>query len=459
MNVHDSDKLANLLYHAGFESTPDEDAADLLVINTCSVREKAENKLYSELGLLKQWREARPGRMIGVGGCVAQQEGETILKRFPYVDLVFGTHNLRAVPAMVDGALRGRRGLRIDESRSQERFDLPERHPAYQGLGGGSGVDSARAFITVMEGCDMFCSFCVVPTTRGREISRPADGIIAEARGLVDRGVREITLLGQTVNAYGRHDLRRDGGAAAGTIAFGELLRRLDAIPGLDRIRYTSPHPIFVDDSLTRAHGELESLCPHIHLPVQSGSNSVLERMRRRYTREDFLERVAGLRAHRPDLVFTTDLIVGFPGESEDDFRATLDLVEQVDFIDSYSFKYSRRPNTTALEMDEEVEPEVAQRRLRELQELQRRLTLDYHFSRVGGRAEILVEGESRRGHQQVCGRDVYHRVVNVDLGESQAPASGSLLEVEVVEGTPHSLIATPIGRGLEPALRPGPPA
>ena len=439
MNVHDTEKLSNLLYHAGYEAAADEDAADLLVINTCSVREKAENKLYSDLGRLRDWKAEKAGRMIGVGGCVAQQEGQTILRRFDHVDLVFGTHNLQSVPAMLEGAATGMPSVRVEESVSQDRFDLPERHPQFEGR------DTGHAFVTVMEGCDMFCTFCVVPTTRGREISRPAESIVTEVRNLVDRGVSEITLLGQTVNAYGRHDTRRGVSEAAGTIPFAALLAALDAVKGVRRIRYTSPHPLFFDEDLLRAHGDLESLCPHIHMPVQSGSDAVLDRMRRRYTRADYLGIVERLRAIRPDAVLTTDLIVGFPGETDADFQQTLSLIKEVGFVDNYSFKYSRRPNTKALEFTaDEVEAAVATERLTQLQDLQRGLTLDYHFSRVGARAEIRVEGHSVRGVGQVKGRDLYHRVVNVPVGETEAPRAGEYLAVDVVEATPHSLIGTP---------------
>ena len=442
MNVHDTEKLSNLLYHAGYEAAADEDTADLLLINTCSVREKAENKLYSDLGRLREWKAERPGRMLGVGGCVAQQEGETILRRFNHVDLVFGTHNLQAVPAMLDGAAEGHASVRVEESLSLARFDLPERHPAYQGL------DTGHAFVTVMEGCDMFCSFCVVPRTRGREISRPAASIVDEVEKLVAGGVSEITLLGQTVNAYGRHDARRGAGEAQGTIRFASLLRQLDAVVGLRRIRYTSPHPLFFDEELLAAHGDLEKLCPHVHMPVQSGSDRVLGRMRRRYTREDYLGIVERLRARCADVVLTTDLIVGFPGESDSEFRETLSLIEEVGFIDSYSFKYSRRPHTKALAYaDEEIPPGVISDRLRELQEIQRKLTLDYHFSRVGRHAEIRVEGASVQRPDQIRGRDLHHRVVNVNLADpdSISPQPGSYLEVEVVEATPHSLIGVPL--------------
>ena len=246
MNVHDTEKLSNLLYHAGLSEADGPDDADLLVINTCSIRDKAENQLYSDLGQLRGWKDDRPGRVLGVGGCVAQQQGDALLSRFPQLDFVFGTHNLRWVPAMAEAALAGERSARTTESSSPERFDLPERHAAY------AGGSPGRAFITAMEGCDMFCSFCIVPQTRGREISRRADAIVAEARTLADQGVREITLLGQTVNAYGRHDVRRAHSEAKGTVSFAELLTRLDGVPGIERIRYTSPHPLFFDADLVR---------------------------------------------------------------------------------------------------------------------------------------------------------------------------------------------------------------
>jgi tRNA-2-methylthio-N6-dimethylallyladenosine synthase len=440
MNVHDSEKVSNLLHHAGMCEAEDEAQADLLLINTCSIRDKAENQLYSDLGKLKTWKSAVPGRAIGVGGCVAQQVGDALMRRFPHLDFVFGTHNVRLVPSMADAALAGERSVRTDETHSLERFDLPGRHEA---LGGGR---ARKAFVTVMEGCDMFCTFCIVPTTRGREISRPADAILAEAHDLASRGTREITLLGQTVNAYGRHDVRRDRAEAARTMAFAELLQRLDAIPGLERIRYTSPHPLFFDEALCRAHGELESLCPHVHLPLQSGSNRILEAMRRRYGRDEFLAIVERLRTERPDIALTTDLIVGFPGETESDFADTLEMMRRVAFVDSYSFKYSPRPGTAAADLPDAIPPEEAQRRLLELQSVQHDLTLAHHRSRIGSVTRILVEGESRRGAGQLRGRDPHHRLINLAPGRDGEPVRaepGALLEVEIVEATPHSLIGT----------------
>ncbi len=435
MNAHDSEKVANLLLHTGFSAADGAEDADLLVVNTCSIREKAEHRLYTDLGLLRAWKAERAGRMIGVGGCVAQQEGDGLLRRFPQVDFAFGPHNLRFVPEMVRAAERGAREARFEDDRSTARFDLPERHPAF------AGETPGRAFLTVMEGCDLFCSFCIVPHTRGREISRPAAGILAEARSLAASGVRELTLLGQTVNAYGRHDLRRGRAAAAGTMAFGELLAALAEIPGIERLRYTSPHPIFFDEALVRAHREIPQLCPHVHLPLQSGSDRTLERMRRRYSAAEYLAIVAGLRRARPDLAITTDLIVAFPGETRADFEATLALMREVAFVDSYSFKYSPRPGTQAAELAGRVDPDDAQARLEELQDLQRALTLAAHRARVGQWTHVLVEGASRRGEgAQLRGRDPYHRVVNF-RAEQSPPQAGAIVPLAIVEATPHSLI------------------
>jgi tRNA-2-methylthio-N6-dimethylallyladenosine synthase len=431
MNQHDTEKVSNLLHHAGWRPAAHEDDADLVLVNTCSIREKAEHRLYTDLGILRGWKAERAGRLVGVGGCVAQHEGDDLLRRFPQVDFVFGTHNVRRVPELVAAAEAGERRGRLDEVRDLSRFELPERHPEY------AGESPGRAFLTVMEGCDLFCSFCIVPRTRGREISRPADAIEAEARALAARGVCELTLLGQTVNAWGRHDRRRRSEGPG----FGELVRRLAAIPGIERIRYTSPHPAFFDADLVRAHRELESLCPHVHLPLQSGSDAVLARMRRRYAADDFRRVVEALRGARPDVALTTDLIVGFPGESDADFQATLDLVAEVGFVDAYSFKYSPRPGTAGADLPDAVPAAVAQERLAALQALQRSLTLAYHRSRVGSRIRILVEGESRRGGQ-LAGRDPWHRVVNVPVPPAGAlPAAGRLLAVRVVDATPHSLL------------------
>ncbi len=448
MNVHDTQKISNLLRHHGFGQAEGEADADLLIVNTCSVREKAEHRLYTDLGLLRAWKQEAPGRVVGVGGCVAQQEGDALLARFPQVDFVFGTHNLRLVPALADAAARGERRTRTGESRSPERFDLPERHPDL------AAESPGRAFVTVMEGCDMFCSFCIVPTTRGREISRPAADIEREVETLVAGGVREVTLLGQTVNAYGRHDLARGRSQQSGTLPFADLTRRLARIRGLERIRYTSPHPLFFDDGLVEAHRDEEKLCPHVHLPLQSGSTPLLERMRRRYTAAQYLALVERLRAARPDIAITTDLIVGFPGETDADFRATLEVVRAAAFVDAYTFKYSPRPGTAAATLPDAVPPEVSQGRLEELQALLRGLTLGAHRRRVGTETRVLVEGTSRRGGQP-SGRDPWHRVVNLVPRTSQTPpAPGEIVATRHRRGhAPLTDRGTPLGALPAPSL------
>jgi tRNA-2-methylthio-N6-dimethylallyladenosine synthase len=450
MNLHDSEKVENLLHHAGWRPAESMDDAELLLVNTCSIREKAEHRLASDLGALRVWKAAGAGRVLGVGGCVAQQEGDALLRRFAHLDFVFGTHNLRLVPALAEAAAAGERRAETGESRSLERFDLPDRHPGF------AGHTPGRAWLTVMEGCDLFCSFCIVPRTRGREISRPAAAILAEARALAAGGVRELTLLGQTVNAYGRHDRRR-APADAPTLGFAALLAGLAAIPGVERLRYTSPHPIFFDDALIRAHRELPALQPHVHLPLQSGSDRVLARMRRRYDARSYLRLVERLREARPDLAITSDLIVGFPGESPADFEETLRVVREAGFVDSYSFKYSPRPGTAAAACEDTVAPEEAQQRLEALQALQRELTLSSHRRRVGETTRVLVEGPSRRaeaageGIRQLSGRDPYHRVVNFEAGGGIV-RPGECVPIRLLEATPHSLIG-------ELAFQPGAPA
>jgi tRNA-2-methylthio-N6-dimethylallyladenosine synthase len=437
MNLHDSEKVENLLHHAGWRPAETLEDAELLLINTCSIREKAEHRLASDLGTLRSWKAAAAGRVLGVGGCVAQQDGDALLRRFGHLDFVFGTHNLRLVPALAEAARAGERRAETRESRSLERFELPERHPEF------AGHTPGRAWLTVMEGCDLFCSFCIVPRTRGREVSRPAAAIVAEARALAARGVRELTLLGQTVNAYGRHDRPRE---AAARLGFAALLGELAAIPGIERLRYTSPHPKFYDDALIRAHAQLAALQPHVHLPLQSGSDRVLARMRRRYDASGYLRLVERLRAARPDLAITTDLIVGYPGETRADFEDTLRAVREARFVDSYSFKYSPRPGTAAASAPDPVAPDESQARLEALQALQRGLTLAYHRGRVGETTPVLVEGPSRRAAaagdapRQLSGRDPYHRVVNFRAAAGEV-RSGDRVRVRLVEATPHSLI------------------
>ncbi len=444
MNQHDAEKISNLLYHRGFRPAAAPSEADLVLVYTCSVREKAEHKLYTEIGELARLKATRPDLLLGVGGCVAQQEGAALLELFPKLDFVFGPQNLRHLPAMIDAARERERGAWVgyDEDPTA-RFDLPERHPEY------SPPTPGRAFVTVMEGCDLFCTFCVVPRTRGREVSRPWKEILRDVEAHAARGTLEVTLLGQTVNAYGRPR----PGHRADEISFAELLRRVAAVPGIRRIRFTSPHPLFVSEDLVACFAELEPLCPHLHLPVQSGSSRVLAAMNRRYDRETYLGLVEQLRAVRPDLALTTDLIVGFPGETEEDFEQTLSLVREAGFVDSFSFKYSPRPGTPAVRRGlSPVDPETAQDRLERLQSKQRAQTLRAHRRRVGERTQVLVEGASRRGGDQWMGRCPQNRVVNFSTEGPVAP--GRLLDVVVQDATPHSLLALP---AAEAASRPLP--
>ena len=434
MNQHDAQKMANLLHHDGW-APADEPEAELVVIHTCSIREKAEHKLYTELGWLLQRKQNEPGLVVGVGGCVAQQEGEALLRRFPGLDFVFGPQNLVHLPELAREAQERRRSLRVDYADDpQARFELPELHPEF------ASTSPGRAFVTVMEGCDLFCAYCVVPRTRGREVSRSSDRILAEVRSLASQGVTEVTLLGQTVNAYGRPR----PGMAKGEVTFAELLRRVAEVPGIRRIRFTSPHPSFVGDDLVEAYRDVPELCPHLHLPVQSGSDRVLEAMNRRYDRATYTDVVARLRAARPGIALTTDLIVGFPTETRDDFAQTLGLMREVRFTDSFSFKYSERPGTPAQRRGlGELDPAEAQDRLLEVQALQAELTLEAHQTRVGGRTDVLVDGHGRRGDQQFCGRDPHNRLVN--FSASRDLARGTYADVAVDGYTPHSLLGSEI--------------
>ena len=431
MNQHDAEKMSNLLHHEGMRPTSDAGEANLILVHTCSIREKAEQKLYSELGALLRRKRRDPGLIIGVGGCVAQQEGGTLLRRFPELDFVFGPQNLVHLPVLVSNARARIRDLRVDyDDEPTARFELPERHPEY------TSPTLGRAFVTVMEGCDLFCTYCVVPRTRGREVSRPSPAILGEVAGLAERGVVEVTLLGQTVNAYGR----RRPGRVEGELPFGELIRRVGSTRGIERVRFTSPHPSFVTPDLLRAYADVPELCPHIHLPVQSGSTQVLKQMNRRYDRAEYLRVVSELRRARPELAITTDLIVGFPGETRTDFAETMSLVREVGFIDSFSFKYSARPGTPAERRGlVGVDPAESQARLEELQALQRELTLRAHQKRVGEVIPVLVEGASRRGGPQLRGRGPTNRVVNFTGPPHIRP--GTIQDVHITAASPHSLL------------------
>ncbi|AOZ70027.1 tRNA (N6-isopentenyl adenosine(37)-C2)-methylthiotransferase MiaB [Rhodobacter xanthinilyticus] len=418
MNVYDSERMAEAMGAKGYELTDDPAEADMVLLNTCHIREKAAEKVYSDLGRLRPFKEARPDLKIGVAGCVAQAEGAEIMRRMPLVDLVVGSQNYHRLPEMVAAAEQGARPVDT-EFPLEDKFDhLPERPLAAR----------PTAFLTVQEGCDKFCAFCVVPYTRGAEVSRPAARILAEAQKLVDKGVREITLLGQNVNGY-------HGAGEGGDWGLARLVRALARIDGLERIRYTTSHPNDMDDALIAAHGEEPKLMPYLHLPVQSGSDRVLKAMNRKHTAEDYLRLVERIRAARPDIMLSSDFIAGFPGESDEDHRATLDLIAAVGYGAAFSFKYSPRPGTPAAGRAG-VAPEVADARLQELQALITAQQRAAQEGMVGREVGVLFEKPGRLEGQWV-GKSDYLQAVHV-RGAGLAP--GVLAQVRITESGPNSL-------------------
>jgi tRNA-2-methylthio-N6-dimethylallyladenosine synthase len=427
MNVYDSHRMADTLVGEGFAETAAPDDADLIILNTCHIREKAAEKVYSELGRMRVLKQAAAleGRRvaIAVAGCVAQAEGEEIVRRAPAVDVVVGPQSYHRLPDLLR---RAERGAVVDtEFPPEDKFDVlkPPSRRAIHARG-------VSAFVTVQEGCDKFCTFCVVPYTRGAEVSRPVVKIVAEVERLADAGVREITLIGQNVNAY--HGAGPDGRAC--TLA--ALLRQIADVPGIARLRYMTSHPCDMDESLMAAHRDLPSLMPFLHLPVQSGSDRILAAMNRRHTRADYLDAVARVRAVRPDMALTSDFIVGFPGESEDDFRATLSLVETVGFAGAFSFKYSPRPGTPAAEMMEQVPDDVGSERLQRLQRAINRHTAAFNAQCLGRTFSVLFEKPGRYPGQLV-GRSPYLQSVQV-----MAPATmiGDIAAVTMTEISANSL-------------------
>ncbi|MEM1044758.1 MAG: tRNA (N6-isopentenyl adenosine(37)-C2)-methylthiotransferase MiaB [Pseudomonadota bacterium] len=428
MNVYDSGRIVDALGESGYVSAPDPESADLIVLNTCHIREKAAEKVYSEIGRLKHLKARRTDRpvMIGVAGCVAQAEGEEILRRAPAVDFVVGPQNYHRLPSIVSETGNGRRPVDTDFP-AEDKFDhLPRagvRRIRSQG---------ATAFLTVQEGCDKFCTFCVVPYTRGAEFSRPVAAVLAEARDLVDAGVREITLLGQNVNAY--HGEGPDGR----DWSLGRLLEALCRIDNLARVRYTTSHPRDMDDSLIAAHRDLDKVMPYLHLPVQSGSDRVLERMNRRHTRDFYLDIVDRIRTARTDLALSSDFIVGFPGETDADFEATLDLVERVGYAQAYSFKYSPRPGTPAAEDADQVPEAVKSERLQRLQDLLNRQQTAFNGGFAGRTMPVLFE-RTGRNPGQLVGRSPWLQAVQADAPETLI---GALAEVVVERVGGNSLFA-----------------
>ncbi|MDB5480950.1 MAG: modification enzyme MiaB family [Caulobacteraceae bacterium] len=421
MNVHDSERMADVLRPLGYRMTDAPETADLVVLNTCHIREKATEKVYSELGRVKEMKLARAqegGRMVvAVAGCVAQAEGAEIMRRQSAVDLVIGPQSYHRLPELIAKVHRARGERLATDFEAEAKFDsLPaERNP--------TGV---TAFLTVQEGCDRFCTFCVVPYTRGAEFSRPSTAIEAEARSLTARGVREVTLLGQNVNAYRDED---ETGLAG-------LVRRLARIPGLARIRYTTSHPADMGEDLIAAHGEVEALMPYLHLPVQSGSDRILKAMNRAHTVESYRRTAEKIRAARPDIALSSDFIVGFPGESEADFEATLDLVREVDFAGAFSFKYSRRPGTPAAAMAGQVDEAVKTERLARLQSLLEAQQRGFNAAQVGRALPVLFERPGRHPGQ-VIGRSPYLQAVHCEGGEGLI---GKIAPVGIVDAAHNSL-------------------
>ena len=436
MNEYDSARMADVLVaERGYQRTAAPEDADVILLNTCSIREKAQEKVFSELGRWRQLKAQRPGLLIGVGGCVASQEGEGIVARAPFVDLVFGPQTLHRLPEMVDRAREGA-GPVVDVSFPEiEKFDrLPE--PAAHG---------PSAFVSVMEGCSKYCSFCVVPYTRGEEISRPFDDVLDEVRSLAGQGVREVTLLGQNVNAY-------EAGMADGTLGdLALLIHYLAAVDGIDRIRFTTSHPLDFNAALIEAFAEVPELVNHLHLPVQSGSDHVLRLMKRNHGRDDFLALVERLRAARPDLVISSDFIVGFPGEGDDDFEDTLDLVHRVGFDQSFSFLYSARPGTPAASLAQSTPLAERKARLHRLQALLEENARAISQSLVGTEQTLLVEGPSRRSAAEFSGRTPCNRVVNFPAGR---PLTGRFVRVRITDALAHSLRGELLG--LDPEREPG---
>ncbi|MCM2264616.1 MAG: tRNA (N6-isopentenyl adenosine(37)-C2)-methylthiotransferase MiaB [Desulfuromonadales bacterium] len=397
MNVVDSERIVDLLGGIGYRQVEQAREAQLLLLNTCAVRDKAVRKAYGHLGRFKPLKDADPSLVIGLGGCVAQQEGEELLREFPYLDLVFGTHNVHRLPELVN-EIEVRRG-------KAAAIDFLDRETRLQLFPNRIGSEAVTRFITVMQGCDNFCSFCVVPIVRGREISRPSIDILGEVRDLAAQGVREITLIGQNVNSFGV--------GAEGEVDFADLLRQVAAVEGIARIRFTTSHPKDLSDELIACFAGIDKLCKHLHLPVQSGSDSILREMNRGYGRAHYLGLVEKLRKACPEIRLTTDIIVGFPGETEADFNDTMTLLEEVRYAEIYSFLFSPRRGTAAAEFPDDTPAAVKQERFDRMLVVQNAISKQAWAQDVGQVRDVLVEGESKQGKGQLFGRTTWNRIVN----------------------------------------------
>jgi tRNA-2-methylthio-N6-dimethylallyladenosine synthase len=428
MNVHDSERLSGLLEHAGYarSSDPSGKQADLVVFNTCAVRENADNRLYGNLSQLAPIKTARPGMQIAVGGCLAQKDQSRVLEKAPWVDVVFGTHNLASLPVLLERA-RHNRAAQVEIAESLQNFpsDLPSRR------------DSAfAAWVSVSVGCDNTCTFCIVPSLRGKETDRRPGEVLAEIEMLVADGVSEITLLGQNVNSYGR--------SFGDPLAFGKLLRACGQVSGLDRVRFTSPHPRDFTDDVIAAMAETPNVCPQLHMPLQSGSDPVLRAMRRSYRQARYLAIIDSVRSAMPWAAITTDIIVGFPGETEQDFLQTLHVVEQARFANAFTFQYSPRPGTPAAGMPDQIPKQVVQERYERLVELQEQISWDENKKLIGTAAEVLVssfEGKKDAAKARISGRARDGRLVHVSPGNT-AVGPGDAITAEITYAAPHHLVA-----------------
>jgi len=422
MNEYDSNRMLDSLNDShGVEATKDEADADIILLNTCSVREKAQEKVFSQLGRWKNLKDQKPGLVIGVGGCVASQEGQSIMKRAPYVDIVFGPQTLHRLPKMYDDVISSHQS-RVDITFPEmEKFDsLPA-----------PKVDGVTAFVSIMEGCSKYCSFCVVPYTRGEEFSRPFDDVIAEIYSLAEQGIREVTLLGQNVNAY--WGAMHDGSMAD----FALLIRYVAEIEGIDRIRYTTSHPLEFSDSLISVYADVPKLVNHLHLPVQSGSDRVLAAMKRRYKAADYVKIIEKIRKIRPDISLSSDFIIGFPGETDQDFEDTMQLIETIGYDLSYSFIYSARPGTPASDLEDDVPMDVKKARLARLQKRITEMAMDISRNMVGSIQTVLVDRPARKDASQISGRTENNRVVNFDGDHALI---GQFVDVKITEALPNSL-------------------
>jgi tRNA-2-methylthio-N6-dimethylallyladenosine synthase len=430
MNEHDSERLAGMLEQAGYTETSSPDNASVVLFNTCCIRENADQRLYGNLGHMKAIKDVRPDMRIVVAGCLAQKDRDSIQRRAPYVDVVLGTHNLASLPRL------------LKESDSGPTFEILEQTEVFPSALPARRTSSWHAWVSISIGCNNACTFCIVPAVRGREVSRRTGDIVAEVRSLVTDGVMEVTLLGQNVNSYGR-DLN-------GTPLFSKLLRALDDVEGLERIRFTSPHPKDFRADTVEAIAECRTVCEHIHLPVQAGSDRVLKRMKRAYTRKKYMEKLDMVRTAIPDVAVTTDIIVGFPGETEQDFQETLSVVDEARYDAAYTFQYSPRPMTPAAELPDQLPKEVVQERFERLLALQEEISFERNRRMVGRAEEVVVEGSSKKDPSKLTGRTRTNKPVHFD---SDGAAEGSLRTVRITRAHPHHLDGT-IMAGLhrEPA-------